>query len=627
MAEGIPPYDELKLRIEKGTEGNYRALAIAPDGSTAQGEFTLPFDETMLENFVLRVGRPRRGTRGGYGSAEMEAAQRFGSQLFQALFAAGVGDVYHRARERADFEDKGLRVTLYLSGVPELQHIPWEFLYEWPMFLAHSIETPVVRSLDLESVRRPRKVQLPLRILGVDSRPHGNAPLDADQERHNLEQAVRSLQDDGMVELEWLERATLRELQRALDRRDDFHVLHYIGHGAYDERSGTGTLLLEARDGTTHQVPGAELGSVLYDERSLRLAVLNACEGARVSHRDPFSGVASSLVACGIPAVVGMQFEITDDAAITFAEQLYTSLAEGYPVDACVAQARRAIWADGHDTEFGTPVLFLRGAGGRLFDFDETALPRPRSAPPLSRTPPEVEPRTGVTGQSARPQPRPALSLKLTQSPPEVEPGTEVTWQLTIRNSGNCPLSDVTARRADGAILADPVALAPGREHIVRWTDAAQPEIHQEVTVTAADVDGSQVLDQTSVLPAVRRVPRPAQQWSASVVSRSRMSRSFSVQLTKSSHAVNYHASLVKGVLELDGEVVATVSALSTLPGSSEEGAGTMRNEGTHSIETYPFAVADGDTSYQGVFEVRHAALGKILAASLTVNSQMLYRE
>ena len=94
---------------------------------------------------------------------------------------------------------------------------------------------------------------------------------------------------------------------------------------------------------------------------------------------DPFSGVASSLVHYGVPAVIGMQFEITDDAAITFADRLYTAVAQGFPVDAALAQARKAIFAAGNDVEFGTPVLFLRAAEARLFDVDEA--PRPVEAP------------------------------------------------------------------------------------------------------------------------------------------------------------------------------------------------------------------------------------------------------
>jgi hypothetical protein len=51
----------------------------------------------------------------------------------------------------------------------------------------------------------------------------------------------------------------------------------------------------------------------------------------------------------GVPAVIAMQFEITDEAAITFAEEFYSATADGYPVDAALAAARKAIFAAGND--------------------------------------------------------------------------------------------------------------------------------------------------------------------------------------------------------------------------------------------------------------------------------------
>jgi hypothetical protein len=53
-------------------------------------------------------------------------------------------------------------------------------------------------------------------------------------------------------------------------------------------------------------------------------------------------------------------------------------LAEGQAVDSAITEARLAIFADHNDVEWGTPVLFMRVADGRLFDVaDATALPRP----------------------------------------------------------------------------------------------------------------------------------------------------------------------------------------------------------------------------------------------------------
>jgi streptogramin lyase/CHAT domain-containing protein len=404
----IPEYDDLKLRIEPGDEDSYRVVAFGPGGNTASGSFVRPISQVELDNFILRVGLPRRHVR-KYRSSQMEEAKQLGTQLFESLLAEDVGDLYHGARSVADSQNRGLRLTLYLTGVPELMEIPWEFLYDPgdAFFLSQSMYTPLVRSLDLRSASPPRKLTLPMKVLAMASAPQGFPGLDVDDEREKLARALEPLTSRGAVELEWLDSATLAEIDRRVGNPDELHVIHYIGHGAYDDRTQGGILVLEDSAGGVHEVTGEELGGLLRDERSLRLVVLNSCEGARTSHVDPFSGVASALLRCGLPAVVGMQAEITDEAAITFSERLYTALAQGFPIDAALTQARKAIFAAGSDVEFGTPVLFLRGDSAQLFDVDAEGLieelppiePKPDTDPkpavePEVRREPEVHPET-----------------------------------------------------------------------------------------------------------------------------------------------------------------------------------------------------------------------------------------
>ena len=377
-------YDDLQLRIDRDADGTYRVLAMAPDGRTARGSFTSPMSDTELDDFVQRVGLARR--RSGSADTRMEAIRSLGSTLFDALIKDDVGTVFYSARSAASERDRGLRITLRLSGSPELMRLPWEFLYKRPRFIAQSTNTPVVRALDIDSALRPQKVRLPLRILAMVSSPAGYPELDAGVERRNLERALAGPRQAGLVEVTWLDRATLGELGRRIAEPDEIHVLHYIGHGAYNEATESGVLVLETPQGRAHDVSGEEVGAMLQDETSLRLVVLNACEGARSSHVDPFSGVAASLVNFDIPAVIGMQFEITDDAAIAFSESLYTGLARGLPIDAALAPARRAIIGAMLATEFGTPVLFLRDGDAHLFDIAEARADAALGPPAVSTT-------------------------------------------------------------------------------------------------------------------------------------------------------------------------------------------------------------------------------------------------
>ena len=69
----------------------------------------------------------------------------------------------------------------------------------------------------------------------------------------------------------------------------------------------------------------------------------------------------------GIPAVIAMQFEISDPAALVFSQSFYQAIADGLPVDVAMVEARRAMFAEGNEVEWATPVLYLRSPDGRIF--------------------------------------------------------------------------------------------------------------------------------------------------------------------------------------------------------------------------------------------------------------------
>jgi CHAT domain/SIR2-like domain len=383
MQPRVGGYEELRLRIDRQEGASYRVLA-STRSAEASASFELPFNELEIENFILKVSRPRGRRR--IDRSAIDDARRFGGALFKALFRDQVYGLYHDSLAEARGQGRGVRVTLCLSGAPELIDVPWEYLFDDPDFLAVSEFTPIVRYLDLPRAHRPLLVEPPLRLLGIVSSPSEYEQLDVERERDNLERALFNLSEQGAIELQWLERPTLRALLRAL-QRETFHALHYIGHGMYDKDAERGVLLFEDDSGWAQPVSGDELGLVLRDFASLRLAILNACEGARSARNDPFAGVAGSLVQRDIPAVVAMQFEISDEAAIVFGGEFYERLAEGLPVDTSLSAARLAMLAErSGDIEWGTPVLFMRVPDGRIFDLGERVSDRPADQPVTAGT-------------------------------------------------------------------------------------------------------------------------------------------------------------------------------------------------------------------------------------------------
>jgi hypothetical protein len=366
-------FDNFDLLIEQGSNG-YRASVInARFGMAKEAtEFTLPFSQEQLSTLFWLSGQSRHM---GIADESAESAERltpliFGKELFQAVFK---GDLrlnlalsYQSARQR----DAGLRLRLWFGAdVAELADLPWEFLWAPDPFhndfLALREDTPIIRCPLVDRISQSFSVTPPLRILVVLANPTDAEPLKVNEEFQRLQQALEKLQAAGAVDLQQLEVATLDALNQRL-RADDFHVLHFIGHGFFNEATNQGGLVFEDNQGKAHLVSADVLWNELRREESLRLIFLNACEGARSGSSDFFAGVAQQLVQKGIAAVLAMQFPITDKAAITLAHEFYDDLAEGRPLDTALVAARSAVRRTGNELEWATPVLFSRQEDLRL---------------------------------------------------------------------------------------------------------------------------------------------------------------------------------------------------------------------------------------------------------------------
>lgn len=362
-------YRNFDLLIERQAS-TYRARVISSPEGEGRADFSLPFSSLELENFILSMGNARGDEQSSVPS-KMPAAKAFGIRLYETLFNGPVRDLYQGSLRSAEREGYGVRLLLHISEVPELASVPWEYLYDPSLarFLALSVDTPVVRYMDIPRQILPLHVKPPLRILVMISNPREFPQLDVEAEWRILNDALEDQVRRGLISITRLEDPNLLALQGKL-RQEEYHVFHFIGHGTFSDYREDGLLLLEDENGAGAPVSGHYLGTLLHDEKSIRLAVLNACEGARTSTSDPYAGTAQQLVRQGIPAVIAMQFEVGERTAETLSREFYRSLADNYPVDAALAEARKAIYTQGQDIEWGIPVLYMRSPDGQLFDVE-----------------------------------------------------------------------------------------------------------------------------------------------------------------------------------------------------------------------------------------------------------------
>jgi CHAT domain/WD40-like Beta Propeller Repeat len=358
-------YFDFDLLIER-VGRRYRARVLdSPAGSTSSLEFPSPVAKQRLENFLLKIGRPRQAVR-RVDPLPTDEVKKLGGRLYESVFREQIRDSLVKSLHLARVRNHGLRIRLRLDA-PVLADLPWEYLYREDdnRFFSLSERTPIVRYLDIAESPVSQPVTYPIRLLTVISAPVGYDVLDVEEEFRKLRGALGPL--TGYLKVERLDPPTVDKLLDAL-RLGEYQVLHFIGHGQFREGTDEGVLLFENDFREPREVSGEELAISLLDHPSIRLVVLNSCEGARGSVEDPFSGTAQALLRLGIPAVVAMQFEITDEAAITFTRSFYSALASGFPIDSAVGAARKYIRLSGNEIEWGTPVVYMIAQDGRIFD-------------------------------------------------------------------------------------------------------------------------------------------------------------------------------------------------------------------------------------------------------------------
>ena len=404
-------YLDFEITVRKSGD-DYLLRAESGDGQ-AEVVFTSPFNEdkkaligATLTKVALRSSAKVRSSS----APEVKKMKEVGAILFQQAITGPVREFYYKCQGQADQQGKGIRWRLSLD--PSVGDLPWEFLYLQDEFLALNPRSPVVRYIKGAARVAPLKTEHPMRVLVVIASPSDEVPLDTGAEKDRITAALQPLAKKGFVEVNFIEGPNTWE--RLIDALlpNQTHILHFIGHGAFDEKQSEGVLIMEDADGLATRIDSERLRVLVQGKSRLRLVVLNSCLGTQGDEGQPFSSMAAGLVRSGIPAVIAMQFEISDHAAQEIAETFYRSLALNMPVDAAVTEARRKIFLSDKDSlEWATPILFMQVPDGRLFQFDLSA-PHPVTPPsskevskdtgPLTQQTIDIEPTALLTRSGTR---------------------------------------------------------------------------------------------------------------------------------------------------------------------------------------------------------------------------------
>jgi hypothetical protein len=399
-------YLEIAIDLTELGNGSFEIKARSPAGQ-ASAPFKPPFTLADIGPMLV-VGGLRRGAVASDGDetrAAVGSRGDIGVSLYQSLFQGAIAGILARTEGlAANRSDGGIRIRMNFNllegGTAAVAALPWELMRKPdetdPLLV--STQTVLVRSLDVNKVVTPRPMTGPLRVLLIRANPKGTAALDLSREGELIGRSLAELPSVMVDEVDPVEDKIFSQLANAA-----YHVVHYMGHGDFAATKG-GMLLLEDNAGNAVPTSAKAFAHLLRDE-PLRLVFLNACDTGTTPQTDglhPFAGVAAALVANGVPAVVAMQFPITDRAALTFSKVFYERIAAGDAVDVAVAQGRSALYlaairAGGDDDagEWATPVLYMRAEDGAVLGTGRAA-----TAPAI---PSAAHPQVEMAENSGRP--------------------------------------------------------------------------------------------------------------------------------------------------------------------------------------------------------------------------------
>lgn len=353
-------YNDYTITISAQQGMGYPASAFAE--GLGRHSVVLPRPPAELVQAIAQVD----ALSAGRGDGDLLTAT--GSGLFRWL--AGPLETHLRiAWDRAELQGRGLRLRLSIDPA-EINAWPWELLHDpqRDRTFATSITTPLVRYLDRTDQfgsLTDLKAELPLDMLLVLPQA---ADLNLVKERAVIEQALIPLND--ALRLRVLDGVVTRTRFADALISGDYEIVHGSGHGSFLE--GMGYIGLNQADGAPDWVDGQVMGRFVVNCKSLKLGVLNVCSSGKVDEGRAFQGLAPQLVRAGAPAVVAMQYPLSDDAAMAFAEEFYRRLCAGDNsagrVDVAVTYARNllAILYPG-ERYFASPVLYTHAADGVIF--------------------------------------------------------------------------------------------------------------------------------------------------------------------------------------------------------------------------------------------------------------------
>jgi hypothetical protein len=365
---------DFEIKIERSSSLTFPILASSVKGE-ASGYLKLPFDNFEL-SFYSKIFCAFMYINS---SDKEEVIKKFGTNLYDALLNNDIGDLYKETKKAALKEGKLLRFKLNILS-SRLLELPWEALYSSSdnNFLTLLPEILVVRIASKVKQINPLKVSLPLQILGVIAGEDCLTDREIEQEKARLENALETLQKDGLVKLSWYSEHSEKDFVRKLSQ-NTWHILHYTGHVLTTPTENS--ITFPNSTSSLKVVSNSQFGTWLSSTNSLRLLILNLPYSKTTDEMPLYSRITASMNSA-FPAVITTLNLVGNDSAEDFFSTLYNAIADKDVVDIAFSKARQQLR---YELEWAYSSIHLSTNNTQLFFGNQLDPPSP--VPPSPKVP------------------------------------------------------------------------------------------------------------------------------------------------------------------------------------------------------------------------------------------------
>ncbi len=202
-------------------------------------------------------------------------------------------------------------------------------------------------------------VQLPekITVLFVAANPLDQQPLRLDEEARAVQEMIRKSKHRDSVEFRSHWAARPLDILQSVNEHDP-SIVHFSGHGSEEA-----DLIMQGNDGESKLVTKEAISAALATcSEKIKLVFFNTC----------FSRAQAEAIVKYIPAAIGMNTSVGDDAARLFASQFYSAIGFGYSLRKSFDQAKAALMLE-NTREENIPELFC----GDGIDAAELVLVKP----------------------------------------------------------------------------------------------------------------------------------------------------------------------------------------------------------------------------------------------------------